>query len=84
MGKGVLEVHLVDARGLSGSDFLGACTGRLSRPNCCPPGRVWCCDSLGCCFALVFLGGLYGDRSGLTVCCVGVAASCLQGRSTPT
>ncbi|KAG2592858.1 hypothetical protein PVAP13_5NG582800 [Panicum virgatum] len=23
MGKGVLEVHLVDARGLSGSDFLG-------------------------------------------------------------
>jgi len=41
MGKGVLEVHLVDARGLSGSDFLGACTGRLSRPNCCaPPSRV--------------------------------------------
>jgi hypothetical protein len=24
MGKGVLEVHLVDAKGLSGNDFLGA------------------------------------------------------------
>jgi hypothetical protein len=29
MGKGVLEVHLVDARGLSGSDFLGACRGHF-------------------------------------------------------
>lgn len=25
MGKGVLEVHLVDAKGLYGNDFLGAC-----------------------------------------------------------
>jgi hypothetical protein len=32
MGKGVLEVHLVDAKGLSGNDFLGACS--CVRVNC--------------------------------------------------
>lgn len=31
MGRGVLEVHLVDAKGLSGSDFLGE--HPPSRPN---------------------------------------------------
>jgi hypothetical protein len=32
MGKGILEVHLVGAKGLSGNDFLGGCRRRVASP----------------------------------------------------
>lgn len=34
MGKGVLEVHIVDAKGLSGNDFLGNCVRACSGSGC--------------------------------------------------